>query len=120
MLFEKMSPKKLRAKIIRKGIFSQLYYPSKENEHDHRMFRAVLDGALYDFTSASKSKRFEVYEWLNPYDDNFQQVCLHAGLDIVKTYNMFLFFLNNYFKDYIKEFTCFKRQHGAILKVPKV
>ena len=116
MLYRNISIKKLRAKIVRKGIFTQLYYPSKKLEREHRLFRTVLDYALYDLTGSVKEKREEVYTWLNLEDIDFITVCLCAGLDPIKVYNMFLYFLTNFFDKILEEFNCFNKENSGILK----
>lgn len=115
MSFGNITRKKLRAKIIRKGIFTQLKYSDVRLEREHRLFRTVLDYALYDVTGKHKNKKLEVLKWLNLKDQDFQMVCHLAGLNPRKTYVMFLYFLKNYFNEIYEEHSCLLKGNGAIL-----
>lgn len=114
MSFGNITRKKLRAKIIRKGIFTQLRYKDVVVEREHRLFRTVLDYALYDVTGKHKNKKLEVLKWLNLKDQDFQMVCHLAGLDPNRTYAMFLFFLKNYFQEIYEEHYCLIHGNGVI------
>lgn len=115
MSFGNISRKKLRAKIIRKGIFTQLKYMDVRIERENRLFRTVLDYALYDATGKHKNKKLEVLNWLDLKNEDFQRVCYLAGLDIKKTYVMFLFFLRNYFQEIYEEHCCLIQSNSVIL-----
>lgn len=115
MSFGNITRKKLRAKIIRKGIFTQLKYSDVRLEREHRLFRTVIDYALYDATGKHKNKKIEVLKWLNLKDKEFQMVCYLAGLNPSKTYAMFLYFLKNYFNEIYEEHTCLIKGNGVIL-----
>ena len=96
-------------------MFTQLTYPSKSLEHEHRLFRTVLDYTLYDLTTSSKEVRKEVYDWLDQDGDSFKEVCHLAGLPKENTYNMFLYFLENYFKKYYQEYSSYNINRSAII-----
>lgn len=116
MSFGNISKKKLRAKIIRKGIFTQLSYPDKVMERENKMFRTALDYALYDLTGKKERRRKEVLEWLKTDNVDFQLVCYYSGLDHLKVYAMFLFFLKNYFSEIYQEFYCHEHSNGDIVR----
>jgi hypothetical protein len=120
-----LSRGKLRAKIVRKGIFTQLSYNKPLDselysltKRINRMFRTVLDYALYDVTSANYKTREEVYDWLDEDNKDFIFICELADLNPKQTYLMFMYFLNNFFKDVAKEFSCYKANKSDIVNTP--
>lgn len=108
-MYNQLSQDKLRAKIIRKGLFSQLPFRDKDLENEQRLFRTVLDFAFYDGTGTKKGERKAFFIWLQKDNHDFDEVCKYAGLDTSKTYAMYLYFMKNYFKDIYQEFTCFNK-----------
>ncbi len=112
-IFHKMPKSKIRAKIIRKGMFTQLPYTNKELEHEQRLFRTVIDYALYDATVDVKEVREEIFKWLEHFD--FKEVCYLAGLSHKHTYDMFLYFLENFFPKNYLEFCSYTSSKNAIL-----
>lgn len=116
MTLKNLRPEKLRAKIIRKGLFVQLKYPSKLVEKENKLFRTILDRALYDLTSSNKEHRKELIEWFNPNNQHFKEICYCASLNYLKTYNMVLFILQNFFPLILNELYCYQEQNGDIFK----
>ena len=116
MTLRKYPRKKLRAKIIRKGLFTQLPYLVKGLDCENRLFRTVLDYALYDLTSDKDEARLQAMQWFNPHNTDFRVVCVLAGLNPLKAYNMTLFILKSFFKDIFEEFYCHQESNGGILE----
>lgn len=116
MPFKNIPISKLRAKLIRKGMFTQLPYINTIIEHENRMFRTILDYALYDLLAPDENTRKDVVEWLHPNNNDFKEVCLYACLEPLKVYNMFLFFIQYFTPHYLKEIYCHQKQNGDIIK----
>jgi hypothetical protein len=71
----------LRTRLARKGLFVLLPMNS-EHESEVRLFRAVLDKALYDCLDADNAKvRTEALEWVSTDNEDFVEVCTLAMLN---------------------------------------
>ncbi len=116
MTLKRIQKSKLRAKIIRKGLFTQLIYKSKQVEKENKLFRTVIDYALYDITDTKEELRKEIISWLHPNNKDFILVCFCAGLKPLNVYNMFLFLLRSFFPQYLEELYCYQESNGGIVE----
>lgn len=107
---------KFRSRLIRVGLFSQLPYNEPNLEHENRLFRAVLDYALYDLCSAPVKPRVDSIKFFHPDYERFREVCLYAGLNHLKVYHMTLFLLKKIFPEYFKHFCSYWEQEGTIIE----
>jgi hypothetical protein len=107
---------KFRSRLIRVGLFSQLDYNEPNLEHENRLFRAVLDYALYDLCCTPAKARLDSIKFFHPDYERFREVCLYAGLDHLKVFHMTLFLLKKVFPDYFKELYIYWEEQGSIIK----
>lgn len=82
----------LRTRLARKGLFILLPINSKYDS-EVRLFRSVLDKALYDCLSKNKKERDEALEWLNVDNPDFVEVCTLAMFDPDFVYEKFYVYM---------------------------
>lgn len=112
MNYKKITPQKLRARLVRKGFFTQLPYPeglNKELEGQVKLFRTLLDYTLFDATAREHAVRKDAIKQINPDSscaNDFNAMCSNAVLEASRTRLMMLNMLENFFPEVLVESSC--------------
>lgn len=97
---------KVRGKLVRKGLFTQLPLNETKAEAEVLLFRTVLDRALFDMTGKDYEERLVLYDWLNINNNDFNEVCNLADLIPTKVLHLFEIFIEKFFPEIKQEMSC--------------
>lgn len=115
MNYKKITPQKIRSRLVRKGFFTQLPMPEfmphlrLELEGQTRLYRTMLDHTLFDATSKEHSVRKDALKQINPDSsciNDFNAMCSNAIINPDKARTMMLNLLDNYFSHVFTETSC--------------
>lgn len=106
---KKLDKNKIRAKLVRKGVFTLFPYVHKSLEKEHKFGRIVLDRALFYGTSKNPEYRKDFIHFINPESscaEYFNTVSEVAGLYPTKTRQLLVSFVDKFFPEVFSETSC--------------
>jgi hypothetical protein len=102
---------KLRAKLIRKGIFSQfpIYEEMRDYEGEIRLARSLLDRCLYEATAATSVERIDAFHFMNPDSSCAETFDYFSEIGLIypeKARIMMLGFIEKFYPEVSVPFSC--------------
>lgn len=104
-----LTKEKLKSRLVRKGIFTQFPLEDRELERENRLFRTVIDYAIFDILSNDIEARNDAIKFFNPESscaENFNTICMLSGLHPEKTRGLVVHFVDNFFPEIFEETSC--------------
>lgn len=111
MNYKKITPDKLRARLIRKGVFTQFPIPEqmRDFEGEIKIARTLLDLALHEATSPEEELRKDAFKFMNPESscaNRFDLIAETALFYPHRARSMMLNLLDNFFPEVLVQTSC--------------